>query len=248
MSTYIKVHGNNIPIQAPLIPDPFVPYTCKGYRSVFALCEADESIIRKYLEPTPFEYVVNQFIVSVSDFSNCDKVAFMDCAIVIPVKHKDRYGGYYLFEYENDDSAIAAGRDLWGYPKKYADISLREEDGKVRGQAIRKGKVIVDIECDLAATLPNLVQPQTYPHLNLHVVPKPDGKGIASMRIISRDTSPDFQLMSEKLGETTVHLQGLPTDPLDEFQPVKVLGGGLIVGDFYATEENGWGQVIETLI
>lgn len=248
MSGFVIKHGNNIPIQAPLIPDPFVPYECKGYRSVFAVCRQEESVIRKYLEPTPFDYVDNKFIVSVSDFSNCDKVPFMDCAIVIPVKYKDIYGGYYLFEYENDDSAIAAGRDLWGYPKKYADISLQQENGKVKGQAVRKGKLIVDIECDLNERVHEVINLQTYPHLNLHVVPKPDGKGISSMKVISRDTSPDFKLISEGLGKTTVCLNGLPTDPLHELQPIEVLGGGYTVGDFYATEENGWGRIIETLI
>jgi acetoacetate decarboxylase len=248
MSDFVLKHGNNIPIQAPLIPDPFVPYECKGYRSVFAVCRGDESVIRKYLEPTPFDYVDNTFIVSVSDFSNCNKVSFMDCAIVIPVKYKDIYGGYYLFEYENDDSAIAAGRDLWGYPKKYADITLQQENGKVKGQAVRKGQLIVDIECDLNERVHEVINLQTYPHLNLHVVPKPDGKGISSMKVISRDTSPDFKLISEELGKTTVYLNGLPTDPLHELQPIEVLGGGYTVGDFYATEENGWGRIIETLI
>ncbi len=247
MNRSVFTHGNNVPIQTPLIPDPFVPYECKGYRSVFAICRGQE-VIRKYLEPTPFEYVDDTFIVSVSDFSNCNVVSFMDCAIVIPVKYKDVYGGYYLFEYENDDSAIAAGRDLWGYPKKYADITLQAEGATVKGQAVRKGTLIVDIECDRSAKVDKLPALQTYPHLNLHVVPKPDGPGIAAMKIIARDTSPDFQLISEELGKATVRLNGLATDPLHELQPIEVLGGGFTVGDFYATEEHGWGRVLETLI
>src|SRR5699024_11750381 len=63
-------------------------------------------------------------------FSNTDKVSYMDCAFVVPIKYEDKLGGYYFYEYENDDRAIAAGRDLWGYPKKYADIELVEENGQ----------------------------------------------------------------------------------------------------------------------
>jgi acetoacetate decarboxylase len=34
---------------------------------------------------------------------------------------------------------------------------------------------------------------------------------------------------------------------LDLFAPVEILGGGFATGDFYATEENGWGRVVATL-
>lgn len=68
------------------------------------------------------------------------------------------------------------------------------------------------------------------------------------MRVISRDTSPDFRKTSEKLGTAKVTLNGLSSDPLNHLYPFEVLGGGLIVGDFYATNENGWGKVLDTLI
>ncbi|SHE32577.1 acetoacetate decarboxylase [Seinonella peptonophila] len=242
--------GNNMPVQAPLIPDPFVPYECMNNRTLFALCQGDRTIIERFLEPTPFEYVDNQFVVSISDFRNCNKVPYMDCAIVIPVKYKDQLGGYYLFEYEDHDAAIAAGRDLWGYPKKFATIQLSKENdqGMIRGTASREGQVIMEIECDCSQPSEQLSLPQITPHLNLQVFPRPDGPGIESMRVISRDTSPDFKKKSEKFGKTKVTLQGLSTDPLNLLQPSYVIGGGITVGDFYATDENGWGKILDTLI
>ena len=92
--------GNNMPVQAPLIPDPLVPYECKDNKTLFAVCRGDEEQVRRYLEPTPFEFLSDIFVVSISDFTNSKKLSFMDCAIVLPVKYKEIYGGYYLFEYE----------------------------------------------------------------------------------------------------------------------------------------------------
>lgn len=169
------IKGNNMPIHAPLIPDPFVPYECKNNKTLFAVCQGNEDTIKNFLKSTPFEFVDDKFVISISDFSNCNKVPFMDSAIVVPVKYKDIYGGYYLYEYENHDSAIAAGRDLWGYPKKFANITLEDYNGLVKGTVKRSNKLIIEIECDLNCPTKNLVSIKTTPHLNLHTIPKPDG-------------------------------------------------------------------------
>ncbi|MDH3691546.1 MAG: acetoacetate decarboxylase family protein [Gammaproteobacteria bacterium] len=240
-------YGNNMPVQAPLIPDPFVPYQCLGNRTVYAVCRGDENVIRSLLEPTPFEFVEDRFVVSIVDFSNCDKVPFMDAAIVVPVGYKDILGGNYIFEYENNDAAIAAGRELWGYPKKYARISLEKEGDTVTARVIREGEMLMEVQCVLDDSMSIPTKPKLTPHLNIHAQPAPDGPGVLARRIIARDTSSDFKVISERAGETSIRLGGTANDPLDLFESKEILGGGFIVGDFYATEKNGWGKIIDTL-
>lgn len=103
----------------------------------------------------------------------------------------------------------------------------------------------MSVQCDLSQSvaLPKLV---TTPHFNIHIQPGPDGS-ILSKRIIERDTSPDFKLRSQKSGSARVTLKGLATDPLHELQPAEVLGANYIIGDFHATERNGWGRTIADL-
>jgi acetoacetate decarboxylase len=250
--------GNNIPIQCPMFLNPLVPYECKNQPTLFAVCQGDEAIIRKYLSPTPFEYVSDIFLIAISDSKKrvClnfpdEKRPVMDCSLIFQVKYKGIRGGYTMFEYEDYDYAIAAGRDLWAYPKKYGKIIFSKKGQKVKGVVIKEGKTIVQIETDLSKPVKNLPKLTTYPHLNIQILLEPDGK-IFTKRIISRDTSPDYELISEECGETTVFLDGviekLPLDPLHELMPKKVLGGGVKVGNFLASEKNGWGKVIDTLI
>ncbi|WP_174769936.1 acetoacetate decarboxylase family protein [Paraburkholderia hayleyella] len=245
MSKYLVQNGNNAPIHAPLIPDPFVPYHCPRQRSLNAVCRVDRATLQRYLAPTPFTPVDDRVLVYVADFMNCNKVPFMDAGIVVPVHYGDGQGGYFLFEYEDDDAAIAAGRDLWGYPKKFGVIELLEDGERVRGTVVRKGVTLISIDCDLAqaSAPPALV---TTPHLNLHVQPAPDG-GILNKRVIARDTSADFQLTSARHGAAQVQLAGIATDPLHEFAPLEVLGASYVIGDFFATEQNGWGRTVEVL-
>jgi acetoacetate decarboxylase len=46
---------------------------------------------------------------------------------VIPVSFQGRKGGYTHCMFLNDEPPIAGGRELWGFPKKLADPSLRVE-------------------------------------------------------------------------------------------------------------------------
>lgn len=246
MSITMK-QGSNVPVQSPLIPDPFVPYQCKNNRTITALARVDKEVLIKYLAPTPFEYVDNIIAITISDFGNCDKGSFLDCAVVVPAKYNDVIGGHYLFEYENEDFAIAAGRELWGYPKKYAELYLEEREDKVVAKAIKKGKEIISLEFDRKSEEVSLPTPTLTPHLNLQTVPHPEGKGILYQNVIARDTTPDFEMKFEENGSIQVKLGGDPTTPLEDFSSLEVLGGTYKVGDFYATEENGWGKIIGKL-
>ena len=236
----------NVPVHAPLFPDPFVPYQCKDYVSLFAVGEANEAEIRRILTYTPFEYVDNKIVISISDFSKTDKLSYMDCAIVVPVKYGDKYGGYYIYEYEDNDAAIAAGRDLWGYPKKFAEITLTEQDGKFYGYAKKNGEIFLELKADLSNTIEKVSEPKVTPHLNIRTIPRATG-GIYFQEIIERDTSPDFVLHNKTFLNVDVRWNETITEPLNRLGPIKILGGGVIKGDFYATEENGWGKVLETL-
>lgn len=237
---------SNVPIHAPLFPDPFVPYQCKDYVSIFAVVEANEKEIKRILSMTPFEYIDNKIVVSITDFSNTDKLAYMDCAMVVPVKYGDKNGGYYIYEYENNDAAIAAGRDLWGYPKKYAEITLSEKDGKIHGSAKKNGEVILEMKSTLSESKPKVQEPTITPHFNIRTIAKPTGS-VLLQEIIERDTSPDFQLHEKIFSNVQVKMGTTATEPMDLLGPVKNLGGGVVKGDFYATEQNGWGNVLKTI-
>jgi hypothetical protein len=49
------------------------------------------------------------------------------CGQVIPVSFRGRKGGYTHCMFLNDEGPIAGGRELWGFPKKLANPSLKTE-------------------------------------------------------------------------------------------------------------------------
>lgn len=247
MTKIMKV-GNNMPLQAPLVPDPVLPYSCKNSRTVYAICEADEATLRHHLSATPFEYVNNLCMVYVNDFTESPELPYMDAGIIFTVKYKDTYGGYYMYEWEDDDAAIETGR-YWGYPKKFGHMTLEKNGDIIRGTATRRGVKLIDIELDCSKPIENVPALHTvYPHLNVLTIPNPDGPGIFSQRVTARDNSSTCKVLSNINAEVKVALDSSPTDPIGDFAGLKVLGGGYSVTDFKATTENGWAKVIDTLI
>ena len=245
---FVPMKANNMPVQSPLVPEPMVPYSCKNSMTVFAMCEVDPDTVRKHLSSTPFEYVSNLCQVYVNNFLESPELPYMDSGIIFTVKYKDQYGGYYMYEWEDDDVAIATGR-IWGYPKKYAAMTLDKKGDLVHGYTERKGTRLIDIEVDLSKPVENLPKLQaTYPHLNLLTIARPDGPGILTQMVTARDNSSSCKLLSIQYGEAKVKLQCSATDPIGDFEPVKVLGGGYSVTDFLAGSDNGWAKIVDKLI
>jgi Acetoacetate decarboxylase (ADC) len=58
-------------------------------------------------------------------YRECDLGPYMEVIISISVLHKGRAYGYIPAIYVDNDAALLAGRELGGYPKKMAQITMR---------------------------------------------------------------------------------------------------------------------------
>lgn len=240
-------NANNVPIQAPLITHPVIPYSNKNSKSVYAIFEVEEEVVRAYLEPTPFEYKSNVVYAWVNDFLDSPQQPYMDSGLMVEAKYKDIEGGHIIFEYENYDESVAAGREIWGYPKKQGDVRLNKKANHVRASVSRRGHKLIDITCQLKDNVAEkFPRPKTTPHLNLQTIPNAEGPGYFMRRVIARDNSSECKLLEEKIGDIEIKLTSGPTDPIGDFQPKRIIGGGYSVLDFLASEQYGYGKVLET--
>jgi acetoacetate decarboxylase len=97
---------------------------------------------------------------------------------VIPVSFRGKRGGYTHCMFLNDEPPIAGGRELWGFPKKLANPSLRTEIDMLVG-TLDYGPVRVATatmgykhkRADLAATKAAL----STPNFLLKIIPHVDG-------------------------------------------------------------------------
>jgi len=97
---------------------------------------------------------------------------------VIPVSFQGRKGGYTHCMFLNDEGPIAGGRELWGFPKKLANPSLKIEIDTLVG-TLDYGQVRVATgtmgykhrEADMAAVKASLAAP----NFLLKIIPHVDG-------------------------------------------------------------------------
>ena len=86
------------------------------------------------LVPAPLE--VTDPIVKYEFIKMPDSTGFGDyteSGQVIPVSYRGQKGSYVHAMYLNDDAPIAGGREIWGFPKKLAEPTLRVEKDTLVG-------------------------------------------------------------------------------------------------------------------
>lgn len=230
-------------------PSNYTP-TCPKLRSLSVYVRGDRAQLEKLLEPTPFVLTDDRFLISIADFTNQSHFSFFDGAVLLPVCFGDVEGSTYYFEYEDNHETVASGREKWGYPKKYAKISLEDDERGARGEVALPGETMFKIAVDFDDARDNSAwrDYKVYPHLQARAVSDIYGPSFSAFDIITRDTSKDYEPISKRFGGASVELGssiGINGKVLDI---VEVLGGEYSVGNFASTRENGQANVIASLV
>ena len=105
-------------------PYPPLPHHFGKTYGIQVLCQAPKGAITRALAK-PLEVVgeADQFILLMGWSPNCEGYNVHEIAINAPVKWKNGTGNTTLIEYIDSDMGLIAGREVYGWPKKMADIT-----------------------------------------------------------------------------------------------------------------------------
>src|ERR1700749_290245 len=151
---------------------------------------------------------------------------------VIPVTFRGRKGGYSHCMFLNDEAPIAGGRELWGFPKKLAQPTLRTEidtllgtldDGPLRVATGTMG--YKHREADLAHVKASLAAP----NFLLKIIPHIDG----TPRIceLVEYHLEDVMIKGAWTGPAALHLSPHALAPVAEFPVREVVSAIHILAD-----------------
>ncbi|MHA1893604.1 MAG: acetoacetate decarboxylase family protein [Candidatus Helarchaeota archaeon] len=203
MTKYEQV-DYSIPWQCGLYPPPPIHYS--RMRAIVCMMKIDLETKKKFLPPE-LEAVEFPFdTLFITEYPDSDIGPYNENLILLYCKFEGNPGLFVMNIYVDTDEAMAAGREIWGYPKKMCDINLSPiQNNKIQGTLVRKGKKIIDIEVELGDKPPG-VDPSylisSFPLINLKQFPDVEDNTKPCLKQITATTL-EWNNITVKRGLTT---------------------------------------------
>lgn len=228
-----------MPLSSPAFPPG--PYRFVNREFLVVTYRTDLDALRAVV-PEPL--LVTEPIVKFEFIRMPDSTGFGDyteAGQVIPVSFEGRAGGYVHAMFLNDESPIAGGRELWGFPKKLASPALTVHSDTLLG-TLDYGPVRVatatmgykhrtlDAKAVQAALLA--------PNYLIKIIPHVDGK--PRICELVRYFLEDVSVKGAWTGPAALELAHHALAPVARLPVLEVLSGTHIVGDLTL----GLGQVV----
>ncbi|MEP6942655.1 MAG: acetoacetate decarboxylase [Betaproteobacteria bacterium] len=138
----VRARAYAMPLTSPAFPPG--PYRFVNREFFIVTYRTDPDALRAVI-PAPLEFT--QPLVKFEFIRMPDSTGFGDyteSGQVIPVSFQGKAGGYVHAMFLDDESPIAGGRELWGFPKKLASPKLSVEKDTLLG-VLRYGSVPVAV-------------------------------------------------------------------------------------------------------
>jgi len=196
--------------------------------------ETDIANVEKVI-PEPLKAASNKVIVWHSQFVlGTTQGAFKETAIYVQVEYDGIKGDYEPFLYVNNHLPLTAGREIWGYQKKMADIAITPDMEAVRAETTRLNHQIIkalvvpryNASMDEVPWSPDGV-------FSLKYIPSAEEGGEPVRELVL--TEGKFTAQEGKFfgGPASVSFERSEIDPTYILEPKKVLGGFFGKGDLY---------------
>ncbi|MHA2281494.1 MAG: acetoacetate decarboxylase family protein [Promethearchaeota archaeon] len=165
--------GYSMPQQYGLYPPPPILYYNARVVALFLQCAPK---IKKYYLPPELEPIENSLdMFLILEYPNTSIGPYNEAVLLLSSIYRKKPGVFVFSIYVDDDVALTAGREIWGIPKKLAEIYLSKiKKNKIKGTVVRKGATLFDINVEILESEPGLSPKKMFedlPFYNLKIIP-----------------------------------------------------------------------------
>ncbi|MFX1482190.1 MAG: acetoacetate decarboxylase family protein [Promethearchaeota archaeon] len=210
--------GESTPLLSPLYPGP--PYHYIDAKLFLALFNPPEDTIQALL-PAPLRPSQMPLAGLMFGEMPCKEAGpFMETGLLVqclfdnPETKEEEVGVYFAYNYVNTDVAQSSGREIWGYPRKRADISLKWRGDKITGTA-KRNKTLLWKATALMEDAGEWID--SGPNINVKVIPSVAGNG-NDLAVLTA-TYLEYTVKNGRSGEVKFEIQGGSSDNLE---PIKI--------------------------
>jgi len=210
--------GIGTPILSPLYPKP--PYHYIDAKLFLALFTPTEDSIRAILpEPLrPSQMPLAGLLIAEQP---CKETGtFMEAGMLVqclfdnPETKEEEVGVHFAYNYVDTDIAQAAGREIWGYPRKRADISLKWKGDMLTGKVVRDRVTLLKATCTFEDDGEWI---DSGPNINVKMVPSVTGNGYELAVLTAAYLK--YDVKNGRSGEVKIEFNN---GPQDDFSKVEV--------------------------
>ncbi len=214
---------------------PHLPFRFVNREYMIIIYESDADAIRQAvpepLVPDKSNQVFYEWI-QMPDSSGFGD--YCESGVVIPCTYKGEPLNYVAQMYLNDDPPIAAGREIWGFPKKWAHPKLEVVEDTLTGTLVYAGQQVamgtMTYKHESQArnpekTLASLGKTQ----VNLKIIPDVDGKPAIAQLVAYNLT--EFSVKGSWTGPARLNLIPHVNAPVADLPIRKIVGGRHFIAD-----------------
>ena len=221
--------GWSIPADAPFYPP--LPAVYRNVKFHFLFFTARPEAVARYL-PEPLEaHPDGTCVASGIDIGFCTNYGpFQEAFLVLKCRFRNQAGYYCSHVFHDGPAGIAAGREIYGTPKIFAGLSVRQVERSMLTEASVGGAPVLRLSTIAEEVVPSSVMPPLTPAWRLKIIPRADGPGPALKQLIDcANTTKDMAVHFFSRGKGALTLAASPFVDLSPLEPVKV-------GDAYYME------------
>ena len=223
----------SMPLASPSYPKG--PYRFINREYMVISYETDPEIIREQL-PEPLEPVEQALVhyewIKMPDSSGFG--SYTESGLVIPCRYNGEEMNFVAQMYLDDDPPIVAGREIWGFPKKYAHPKLEVVKDTLTGTLEYAGQYVAmgtmgykheNASGNGVKTMATLSKT----NVNLKIIPGADGKNEICQLVAYNLT--DITVKGSWSGPGRLHLVPHVNAPVADLPVRKILGAHHFIAD-----------------
>ncbi|MBN2046171.1 MAG: acetoacetate decarboxylase family protein [Anaerolineales bacterium] len=220
----------SMPNAAPYYPPP--PFHFKDNIGFNIIFRTAPEVLQAWVPAPLIPNSANYAFVYVGAFhvDSPAKMRYQEAGIGVPVQLNGKPGNFFVYLYLDQALAIVAGREIWGWPKKDAEIQFAAQGRQFQASVRREGVEIINASVHATDPVLPVPDPVDVPSYNLKIIPS-----------VQRNHPPDvLQLTSaggtskRKIlfrGAATLGFASSPNDPLGEIPILEIVSAEQYVED-----------------
>lgn len=238
--------GYALPQLSPLYTAP--PYEYRDAWAMMIPFRSDPRVVARYVPKPLVPDPAGHMFVTISRFFTSGFGHYNEIILCALAKLQGRPVNFSLYLILDNDIAIGAGREIWGFPKKSGRVELCDRDGVLTGSVERGGLTLVRGAMQIGELSDPGAVKGSAEYVNLKLVPSVKNGAAPEIMQLTSTTLGNLQLKQVYKGRATLEFGASPADRLHEIPVQEVmdayyynadftLGDGEVVHDFLRAQK-----------